>query len=138
MSVLAALTHDDASLALRQTEFEGIDTLTDPTTVSDALAAIADVAGTDALEHQSEIDGLVGDREAVPDVWTRASPSTYLGSGGSATPSDDGAGHAQSGDAADAGADGAQRGDGRDSHPRMLLRHGEEDAVVPPMASELS
>jgi acetyl esterase/lipase len=142
LAVLAALTPDDASLAPAPTAFGGVDTPSDPATASDALTAVVGVAGTYALEQQPETDALVsllgGDREAEPDAWTRASPSTYLGSGGPPTaPGDDGD-RAQSGDTTgDTDADGGQSADPGDDRPPILLLHGGDDAVVPPMASEL-
>ncbi|MFD1597858.1 alpha/beta hydrolase [Halobellus rarus] len=109
LAVLAALTADSEYFS------------PDPETVgrgvaaaNDALSAVVGVAGTYVFEHQPETADLVaflgGDRESAPGAWTRASPSTYL--------------------------DGEAEG-GTGSRPPTLLLHGEEDAVVPAMASEL-
>jgi acetyl esterase/lipase len=112
LAVLAALTADSEHLS------PDADTVTPyVAAASDALSAVVGVAGTYVLEHQPETEDLRaflgGDRESNPDAWTRASPSTYLG----------------------AGAEGQSSSIG--SAPPTLLLHGEEDAVVPAMASEL-
>ncbi|MFA1610172.1 prolyl oligopeptidase family serine peptidase [Halobellus rubicundus] len=110
LAVLAALSAGGDELAPRATAFAE-STREGAAAASDALAAVVGVAGTYALEHQPETDALVallgGDREAEPEAWKRASPSTYLGA------------------------------DGADSPPPVLLLHGEDDDVVPPMGSEL-
>ncbi|MFB6092232.1 MAG: prolyl oligopeptidase family serine peptidase [Haloquadratum sp.] len=107
LAVLAALTPDHEAFAPR-----GAAVSADVAAATDALAAVVGVGGTYVLEHQPETDALVaflgGDRESAPEAWTRASPSTHLGSG-----------------------------DGDRRRPPILLLHGEDDAVVPPMASEL-
>ncbi|MFB6090427.1 MAG: prolyl oligopeptidase family serine peptidase [Halobellus sp.] len=117
LAMLAALTPGDDGLAPRPSAFDE-SVRDDAATASDALAAVVGVSGTYALEHQPETDALVsllgGDREAAPEAWRRASPSTYLEADG-----DDG------------------DSNGSRSHPPVLLLHGEDDDVVPPMGSEL-
>ncbi|QCC48564.1 alpha/beta hydrolase [Halobellus limi] len=114
LAVLAALTADAEAFA---PDPEAV--APDVAAASDALSAVVGVAGTYVLEHQPATEDLVaflgGDRESNPDAWTRASPSTYLGGG------DDGDPLGRRGDVA----------------PPILLLHGEEDALVPAMASEL-
>ncbi|WP_144902350.1 alpha/beta hydrolase [Halobellus captivus] len=86
-----------------------------PAPATDALAAVVGVGGTYALEHEPERPDLNaflgGDRESKPDVWNRASPSTYLDERG--------------------------RGGALGDAPPILLLHGEDDDVAPAMASEL-
>jgi acetyl esterase/lipase len=124
LAVLAAVTASEESLAPRTSAFAGVP-IDDAAASSahDELAAVVGIAGTYALEHQPETDDLVallgGDRESAPDAWERASPSTYLGDGG------------QPGDR-----DSEQMDTAADVPPILLL-HGEDDDVVPAMASEL-
>ena len=114
LAVLAALTAGVEQFAPHPDTVDA-----DVASASDALSAVVAVAGTYVLEHQPETGDLVaflgGDRESNPDAWTRASPSTYLG-------------------AADDGGPPGRRGD---AAPPTLLLHGEDDPVVPAMASEL-
>jgi acetyl esterase/lipase len=111
LALLAALTSDADAFAPSDGAVSA-----EIRAASDALAAVVGVAGTYALEHQPETDELVaflgGDRESAPESWRRASPSTYLGGDPPAASVD-----------ADA--------------PPVLLLHGEDDDVVPAMASEL-
>ncbi|MGQ4554650.1 prolyl oligopeptidase family serine peptidase [Halobellus sp. GM3] len=150
LAVLTGLTSGVAALE-PDTDRIVADAAADPDRASDALGAVVGVAGTYALEHQPETDALVsllgGDRDAAPAAWTRASPSTYLG-GGSA-----GAGGPAGGSARDGGSTTHVEGDGESAGeptgegeaepsaatdaPPMLLLHGEDDGVVPAMASEL-
>jgi acetyl esterase/lipase len=112
LAVLAALTAGSEQFAPHSDTVDA-----DVASASDALSAVVAVAGTYVLEHQPETGDLVaflgGDRESNPAAWTRASPSTYLG------------------------ADGGRRESSSDTAPPILLLHGEDDPVVPAMASEL-
>jgi acetyl esterase/lipase len=114
LAVLAALTADDEAFAPQPEVVVGV-TERVAIDVSDSLAAVVGVAGTYALEHQPETDALVaflgGDRESAPTAWEQASPSTYLRERGGGE-------------------------SGRTGVPPILLLHGEDDDVVPAMASE--
>jgi len=110
LAVLAALTAGEEGIGPKPGVVDD-----DVAAASDALSAVVGVGGTYALEHEPETEELVaflgGDRESASEAWGRASPSTYL--------------------------DERTDGGSPDVTPPMLLLHGEDDAVVPAMASEL-
>jgi len=124
LAVLAAVTAGEESFAPHASAFAGvpIDAAT-ASSIHDGLAAVVGVAGTYALEHQPETDDLVallgGDRESAADAWERASPSAYLGASGQPRARD------------------SEQTDAANGVPPMLLLHGEDDDIVPAMASEL-
>ena len=130
LAVLAALTAGVEQFAPHPDSVDA-----DVASASDALSAVVAVAGTYVLEHQPETGDLVaflgGDRESNPAAWTRASPSTYLGADGVTRESsvDEGGRRGSTG--------GVTRGSSSDTAPPILLLHGEDDPVVPAMASEL-
>lgn len=108
LAVLAALTPDRAAFAPAADDFVAAAGV-DPDRASDALAAVVGVAGTYALEHQPETDAL----------------SAFLGGDRESAP-----------DAWERASPSTHLSEGVDVPPILLL-HGEDDDVVPAMASEL-